>query len=114
MQFIQLGFWDFFAFIVSAVFTCISAVWALSKVILKAMDNRFDAQDAKFKVLSQDMRRIESSGHENEKAILRLRADLPNEYVRREDWIRFSGLIDTKMDRLNEKLDIIVGVKNAE
>lgn len=28
---------------------------------------------------------------------------LPNEYVRREDWIYFGGTLDKKMDRLNEK-----------
>jgi len=112
----QLGFWDFFIFIASAVVTCVSAVWALSRVVLRGMDSRFDMQDAKFRTLGEDMRRLESSGHENEKALLRLRADLPNQYVRREDWIRFSGLIDTKMDRLSEKIDIIVGMgtKHAE
>lgn len=29
---------------------------------------------------------------------------LPLEYVRREDWIRFSSVIDTKLDRLGERL----------
>ncbi len=29
---------------------------------------------------------------------------LPMEYVRREDWIRFSSLIDAKLDRLGERL----------
>lgn len=29
---------------------------------------------------------------------------LPIEYVRREDWIRFSSVIDAKLDRLGERL----------
>lgn len=29
---------------------------------------------------------------------------LPMEYVRREDWIRFSSVIDAKLDRLAERL----------
>lgn len=33
-----------------------------------------------------------------------LTALLPVEYVRREDWIRFSTVIDTKLDRLGERL----------
>ncbi|MEW5763702.1 MAG: hypothetical protein ACOYXN_00475 [Acidobacteriota bacterium] len=40
-----------------------------------------------------------------ERQILRLEGQLPNEYVRREDWIRFSASIDAKLDRLNEKFD---------
>ena len=33
-----------------------------------------------------------------------LSQSLPVEYVRREDWIRFSSVIDTKLDRLSERL----------
>lgn len=33
-----------------------------------------------------------------------LSQSLPIEYVRREDWVRFSSVIDTKLDRLGERL----------
>jgi hypothetical protein len=42
---------------------------------------------------------------ENEKSILRLRAELPLEYVRREDWIRNQTVIEAKLDALAVKLD---------
>ncbi len=35
---------------------------------------------------------------ELQRDILRLCADLPLEYVRREDWIRFGNVLDAKMD----------------
>lgn len=35
-----------------------------------------------------------------EKKLLELRAELPIEYVRREDWIRFSNTLEAKMDAL--------------
>lgn len=115
MQFVEIGFWDLMTFFFGALVVFGSAVWAMSKLVLKGMDDRFRLQDQKFGMLGDDMRRIDSANHENEKRILRLRADLPNEYVRREDWIRFSSLIDTKLDRLNEKIDIALGVaRNAE
>jgi len=36
--------------------------------------------------------------------LFELRAMLPLEYVRREDWIRFSGTLDAKLDALREEM----------
>ncbi|HSX60252.1 MAG TPA: hypothetical protein VLF18_08645 [Tahibacter sp.] len=34
--------------------------------------------------------------------VVRINHTLPSEYVRREDWIRFSTVLETKLDRLFE------------
>jgi hypothetical protein len=39
-----------------------------------------------------------------ERAIYELRVLLPIEYVRREDWIRFSGSLDAKLDAMREEM----------
>jgi hypothetical protein len=39
-----------------------------------------------------------------ERAMLELRAALPLEYVRREDWIRFSGTLDAKLDAMRDEM----------
>jgi hypothetical protein len=41
---------------------------------------------------------------EVERALFELRATLPLEYVRREDWIRFSGTLDAKLDAMREEM----------
>ena len=46
-----------------------------------------------------------------EKDLLKLQAELPREYVRREDWIRFSSSIDAKLDHLRDKLDRVLEAK---
>lgn len=46
--------------------------------------------------LSRDVSRWE----EIERALFELRAQLPLEYVRREDWIRFSNTLDAKFDAM--------------
>jgi hypothetical protein len=46
-----------------------------------------------------------SKADDNEKSILKLRAELPLQYVRREDWIRNQTVIEAKLDALAEKLD---------
>jgi hypothetical protein len=42
--------------------------------------------------------------HEIEREVLRLKAQLPLEYVRREDWIRFSSTLDAKLDAMRTEL----------
>lgn len=44
---------------------------------------------------------------EIEHALFELRAALPIEYVRREDWIRFSGTLDAKLDGMREEIGAI-------
>lgn len=39
-----------------------------------------------------------------EKQLIELRVNLPLEYVRREDWIRFSGTLDAKLDAMREEV----------
>jgi hypothetical protein len=38
--------------------------------------------------------------HGVERELLKLKAELPVEYVRREDWIRFSNTLEAKLDAL--------------
>lgn len=45
--------------------------------------------------------------------ISQIQAMLPTEYVRREDWIRLSTVIDAKMDSLGDKLDSMIERRRA-
>ncbi len=53
-------------------------------------------EDARFR----DVTRIE----EIARYYYELKAELPIEYVRREDWIRFGSTIDAKMDGMREEI----------
>ena len=48
---------------------------------------------------------------EIERALFEFRASMPLEYVRREDWIRFSGSLDAKLDAVttNDDETVITG-----
>ena len=39
-----------------------------------------------------------------ERELLKLKAELPMDYVRREDWIRFSNTLEAKLDALRAEL----------
>jgi len=42
--------------------------------------------------------------HQVEREVLKLKAQLPLEYVRREDWIRFSSTLDAKFDAMRSEM----------
>ncbi len=50
-----------------------------------------------------------SRWEEIEHALFELRASLPLEYVRREDWIRFSGTLDAKLDAMRDDMRREIG-----
>lgn len=57
---------------------------------------------------NQTMREAER-WQEIERGLFELRASLPLEYVRREDWIRFSGTLDAKLDAMREEMREEIG-----
>jgi intein-encoded DNA endonuclease-like protein len=48
--------------------------------------------------LSEEAKRLQ----ELRQDVVRINQTLPSEYVRREDWIRFQAVLETKLDRLFE------------
>jgi len=55
------------------------------------------------------VRRDDERWSQLERAIYELRVLLPIEYVRREDWIRFSATLDAKMDGLRDEMREEIG-----
>ena len=47
---------------------------------------------------------LEGKFQRNERELLELRAELPLQYVRREDWIRFGNVLEAKMDAMRAEL----------
>lgn len=71
--------------------------------------------DARFQALESSRERVRKAQENNllqhaeiEKQILQLRADLPQGYVQREDWIRFSGALEFKMDAIHRRIDELI------
>jgi len=69
---------------------------------LAGVDKKFDDIESDIEKEAERRRELETRFHG-------LETDLPNRFVQREDWIRFSTVLDKKMDRFNEKLD---GIKD--
>jgi len=101
-----------------AVAICIAVIggfWAIAKLLMiqtfKQLDIRFAVQD-ELRTKSQEhweirLNQIESLARVTEKDLLLMRGDLPNLYVRREDYIRGQTVIESKLDAVYSKLELV-------
>ncbi len=101
---IIIDFWGFIVGLASVLATFSIVVWTFGTVLVRQfkehLDARFQARDAELLAMTEKLEKVEEQGRHVENELLRLRAELPREYVQREDWIRFSGSIDMKLDHL--------------
>lgn len=101
----------------------LAAMWWMARLIVsqqaKLLDAQFAAQSAQWRLQAeaQAMRIAEVErrlGQETDatrqlkQELHQLRIDLPERYLLRDDFIRFSGVIGEKMDRLHDKIDALM------
>lgn len=99
-----------------------AAVWAMGSVLLKQfekrLDERFVAQDQLRNTAARQWEerfaRVEQISRDNDRALLKHQAELPTQYVRREDYIRGQSVIEAKIDAVYSKIEVlqIKGAKN--
>jgi len=106
---IQMDLWTLISFLVGLLLAFITAVFAGGKLLLsqveRRLDERFKAQDAKFAALEQAGKDEAGQWRRVERDLLRLQADLPLHYVRREDYIRNQTVIEAKLDAVALKIE---------
>ena len=95
---VTIPIWQLLVLGVTLTLSFLGFVFAVWKVITLMRDRNIE--EARGLAVS-----AASKADDNEKSILRLRAELPLEYVRREDWIRNQTVIEAKLDALAAKLD---------
>jgi hypothetical protein len=64
------------------------------------LDRYHDRMDQRFTALEEKEDARFSAIAKLERELMELRAELPQKYVQREDWIRFGSMIDAKLDTL--------------
>jgi hypothetical protein len=80
------------------------AFWGVAKMMLaqqqKALDDKFIANDEKFKAINAHMSVQDESGRRIETQLNELRVEMPRDYVRREDFTRVIASFELKVDAL--------------
>lgn len=106
--------------VISLAVSFFGASAAAGKLLLsqtqRHLDERFNSQEsaraANHEQVSRRLDSIEASAREEmgnwqriERDLLKLQADMPIHYVRREDYIRGQSVIEAKLDALSSKLE---------
>jgi hypothetical protein len=90
--------WQLFVILAGLVAAWSMVILGVMKRIMSTCTLDLDRKIAALSDISKDQQRIE-------REIMGLRADLPVQYVRRDDHIRSEMVISTKMDRVIDKVD---------
>lgn len=91
-------YWQVFAALAALVATWSLVILGVMRKIMAQCTNDLERKINALSDISTDQRRIE-------RAIMELKAELPVQYVRRDDHIRSEMVISTKMDRVIDKVD---------
>lgn len=82
-------------------------LWAVKMIIDRSYTSIAAQLSQRFEYLQQQFAHIEAANAEEagqwkriERELLELKADLPREYVRREDQIRHEAILNSKLDAL--------------
>ena len=89
---LQVEFWTVVGFLI----TFMSFVGGMAKWLFSKAEER---QAARFASLEQSLQQSASNWGELEKEFMRFKADLPLNYVRREDYIRGQTVIEAKLGK---------------
>lgn len=114
---VQMELWQLIVLLL-AFFGCVFTFGTvLLKQINKRLDERYETQETARteaqRRWDEQFRRQDEHSRKVELDLMKLRAQLPNEYVRREDWIRFSGQIDSKLDKIYQRIDTLKESRDA-
>jgi len=98
------------------IVSIIGGYWALGRLVLAQFDKRLDerftaierARNEVSRLSEERFIRYEEAQRELDRRFLELTADLPTNYVRREDHIRFETVIYARLDALNSKFDLFL------
>lgn len=113
---VEVEFWQ----LVSLLITFLGFTFAAGKVLLNQVDRRLDERfaamekarfeagrhwDEKFSTVIEQNRREAEGWSKLERDFLRFQADLPLNYVRREDYVRNQTVIEAKLDAVALKIE---------
>ena len=109
----QMDHLQLFLFLTGLIAAWTLIIMAVQRVLSGAQKS---AMIKSFDVLTAQIAELKKVADQNqgiERQILELKADLPLNYVRKEDFIRHEVVINTKLDRLRDLLEDLKERKNG-
>lgn len=89
----------------------IGGIWAVAKWFDQKIEDRFQAQEKARtegrRLYEERIARVEAQHNDLERAFFKHLADMPVNYMRREDHIRFETVLNAKLDAVAAKQDLL-------
>lgn len=102
---LQIEFWQLVGF----GFTLLSGFFAIIVGAGKMISGQFEKRlDARFENLESARRKEVDLVARLEREMLEMKAELPTQYVRREDYVRGQSVVEAKLDALASKLESVL------
>ncbi|WP_339615232.1 hypothetical protein [uncultured Gilvimarinus sp.] len=98
---LQLEAWQVISIALTVCGGLLAAIKFLFLQFSKTLDEKFGAFDKRFGTLEDEAKQWQQV----ERDLLKLKADLPLHYVRREDYVRNQTVIESKLDAVALKFD---------
>jgi hypothetical protein len=93
-----------FGEVLTIAFTAIGAIWALMKMIARhqeqALQVQFRSFNEQLREMTDEVKQDRDATQRIERDLFALRAELPRDYVRRDDFVRVIGEVNTKIDNM--------------
>lgn len=115
---LQIEPWQLITGIAAIIAAFASMVWLFGTILVKQfkvqLDQRFSAIQGDLSKRAAEETKIAEEFRKFEKEFLTFQRDLPLQYTRREDYIRGQTVIESKLDALYSKLELVQmqGVKH--
>ena len=82
--------------------TIVGAFWGVAKMLIAAMQRSIDE---KFQAVQSGLKSQDDTNRRLERDLMELKAELPRDYVRREDYTQAIATIMTKIDHVAMRME---------
>ena len=103
---IEIELWQLVMLLVAFFTLCAASFKFFFGQVEKSLDKQFEAQGRRLGAIETAHNAEAKSWQRIERELMDLKAELPQNYVRREDYIRGQSILENKMDSLAGKLEL--------
>ena len=108
---VQIELWELISGIAAVIVAFALMVWAFGTILVSQfktqLDQRFSSIQGDLSKRAADDEKVADQLRQFEKDFLTFQRDMPIHYVRREDYIRGQTVIESKLDAVYSKLEVV-------
>lgn len=97
---VQIEFWQLIGSIFAVLVAFASVTWVFGKLLMGQFEKRLDT---KFVVMQKDLDQVKKL----EREFLEFKAELPERFTARPDYIRGQSVLEAKQDALFNKMEVV-------